>query len=116
MHRSIFIILFGALSWSGAHAADSPHELTGTGQSFEQECEPGDAVRLTGSNNRLTLRGDCGAIEVNGTGNAVDAESLRAATIVGSDNQVRWSRGERPKLSQTGVNNRVSKKDAGKQD
>ncbi|MBO9661766.1 DUF3060 domain-containing protein [Dokdonella sp.] len=85
-------------------------QMTGSDQSFEYDCAGDDVVNLTGSGNRIDLRGDCDTVNVYGSDNTVHAEALGIINVTGVGNQVFWSRGAQPRLNQTGSGNRLAKK------
>lgn len=93
-----------------AASSGSP-QMTGSDQSFEYECTDDDVVNLTGSGNRIDLRGDCDALNVFGSNNTIHAEALGVANVTGVGNEVVWSRGTQPKLNQIGADNRLAKKE-----
>lgn len=86
-------------------------KLVGSNGEFEHVCNGGETVELVGSSNHMTLRGDCGALNLFGSDNVVEAETLSAANVTGSGNQVSWSRGARPTLNQNGADNRLLQRD-----
>jgi hypothetical protein len=100
----------GTASRRSAAGSGSP-QMTGSNQSFEYDCSGDDVVNLTGSGNRITLRGDCDTLNVYGSDNAVQAEALGVANVTGAGNQVLWSRGTPPQLNQTGSGNRLARKE-----
>lgn len=94
----------------GTAGARGP-KLVGSNGEFEHVCNGGETVELVGSSNRMTLRGDCGPLNLFGSDNVVNAETLSAANVTGSGNQVFWSRGARPALNQNGADNRLMQRD-----
>lgn len=92
-------------------AASGSPQMTGSNQNFEYACSGDDLVNLTGSGNRIDLLGDCGTLNVYGSNNTVHAEALKVANVTGVGNEVFWSRGAQPTLSQTGSGNRLAKKE-----
>lgn len=94
----------------GAAKSRGP-KLVGSNGEFEHVCSGGETVELVGSSNRMTLRGDCGPLNLFGSDNIVKAETLSAANVTGSGNQVFWSRGARPTLNQNGSDNRLIQRD-----
>ena len=91
-------------------ASSGSPQMTGSDQSFEYECSGDDVVNLTGSGNRIELRGDCDTVNVFGSNNAVHAEALGVVNVTGVGNEVFWNRGAQPLLNQTGSGNRLAKK------
>ncbi|MCP3141541.1 DUF3060 domain-containing protein [Pyxidicoccus xibeiensis] len=86
-------------------------EVTGTGQSSTHACAPGTEVEVTGSSNTVTLTGECKSLTVSGSTNNVKVEAIRTITVEGASNTVTWKRGHgksKPKVSRTGVGNKVS--------
>lgn len=87
--------------------AEARHRIVGSGQETTHECGAGEIVDVTGAGNRITLRGPCGLLEIDGTDNVVHAETLAKADVTGSGNQVFWRSGKAPAFQQTGVDNRL---------
>jgi DUF3060 family protein len=70
----------------------------------------GRGVAIHGAGNRLTLRGRCPQVSIDGTGHVVHVERLGSASIAGLDNRLEWEqslRGDQPDIDITGVNNRA---------
>jgi hypothetical protein len=103
------------------HAADaatvdttsSTIELSGSGRHETIACTGGTEVAINGSDNNITLSGDCKSVSVTGSTNQVTAEGMGALSVIGSDNTVTWKhalgKAQKPKVSTTGSGNRVSK-------
>ena len=86
-------------------------EVSGMGGNATHHCTPKTEVEVTGSDNQVSLTGDCKSINVSGATNKVKAEGVATITVSGSDNEVTWKRavgGKKPKVSRTGVNNKVT--------
>lgn len=88
-----------------ATGADAPYELDGVGQVLGRECGGGDTIKVTGSNNQVSLYGECASLEVVGSGNSVHADALQSVIVSGTGNQIFWKTGSAPKFSQTGTGN-----------
>jgi hypothetical protein len=102
----------GAQDNEGATETDGNRiEVTGTDETSTHKCSPGTEVEITGASNTVTLTGECKSVTVNGSSNKVKVEAVGAITVTGSDNAVTWKRGHgksKPKVSRTGVSNKVS--------
>lgn len=91
--------------------ADDKLEVSGMGGNATHHCTPKTEVEINGSDNTVTLTGDCKSITVSGANNKVKAEGVATIDVSGSGNEVTWKRavgGKKPKVSRTGVNNKVA--------
>src|SRR5262245_16941350 len=94
---------------AGPAAAQEPITVTGVGVQRTIDCD-GRRVEITGSDNRLTLRGRCDAVAVSGTHNVVQVEGLGRVSITGINHRVEWEyalRGDQPSVSKSGIGNEV---------
>jgi hypothetical protein len=96
------------------HRADAKTvEIAGNGTKKTLSCGPDDVIRIGGNGNRLTVTGNCGALEIAGNKNKVDIESVASVDVPGNDNEVTWRKGpggkadEQPKTSVLGSRNKV---------
>jgi hypothetical protein len=88
-----------------------PIEITGAHVRRRINCAGRD-VSLMGSHCNLTLVGECGRVSVSGSHNKVRLEIAERIEITGSYNRVAWEsgpEGRRPKISNLGHKNEVSK-------
>lgn len=87
-------------------------EISGVGGNETHRCTPKmNEVEVTGSDNQLTLTGDCKSVTVSGANNKVKVEAVATIDVAGSGNEVLWKRAvgaKKPKVSRTGVNNKVA--------
>lgn len=86
-------------------------EVSGMGGNETHRCTPKTEVEINGSDNTVTLTGDCKSINVSGANNKVKAEGVAAIDVTGSGNEVTWKRavgGKKPKVNRSGVNNKVT--------
>ena len=86
-------------------------EINGAGTKQTIRCGPKNRVEVNGSGHTLELTGECERVEVNGMGNTVNVEAAATIEVNGTNNAVTWKRGvgaDKPKVSRTGVNNKVS--------
>lgn len=74
-----------------AHAAETKL-FEGSSGTHTFACAAGQAVTLKGTNNTLTLTGDCGALRVEGSSNKVIADGVASVTIIGTSNDVKYAR------------------------
>ncbi|RYZ42054.1 MAG: DUF3060 domain-containing protein [Myxococcaceae bacterium] len=91
-------------------AESSNFEVTGSNETATHECKPGSTVEITGESNKVTLTGECKSVNVNGSNNTVTVEATSAIDVTGMSNSVTWKRGHgksKPKISRTGMNNKV---------
>jgi hypothetical protein len=75
----------------------------------------GRSVAVSGSGNRVTLRGRCPSLRVGGTNNIVYADSVGSVSLSGSNNRVYWRRlynGRRPSVTGAGTGNQVLRRRA----
>ncbi|MBN2369416.1 MAG: DUF3060 domain-containing protein [Vicinamibacteria bacterium] len=71
-------------------------------------------VEINGTDNNLTLLGECPAVEVNGTNQKVKIEIAGSIEVNGMRNRVIWGealRGDRPHVEINGLNNSVKQGD-----
>ncbi|MCA9567484.1 MAG: DUF3060 domain-containing protein [Myxococcales bacterium] len=72
--------------------AAAPLVITGAGGAKNASCSPGQAVSVSGSNLAVTLTGDCGKLEVDGSSNAVAVDGVASVHVTGTSNKVTWAR------------------------
>jgi hypothetical protein len=92
---------------SAAQAKTIERNIAGAVETIE--CD-GSGVIITGSSNKLTLIGECPAVEVTGTKNEIWIETAGTIEVTGTSNVVIWSEGlagQRPKISDNGVRNQI---------
>jgi len=85
-----------------------------SGQTVNHACEANERVVVSGSENRVTLTGDCAKVAVMGSKNVVAIEGASKIAVMGTDNEVTWKRGvggKGPNVSRMGSNNKVTKVD-----
>ncbi|MFY1830291.1 DUF3060 domain-containing protein [Myxococcus fulvus] len=87
-------------------------ELVDSDRTVKHDCGDGGKVEIVGSSNQVVLTGTCEYIEVTGSENKVSAHIVRRIETTGSDNNVVWKqgpqKGKKPRISNTGTNNRIS--------
>ncbi|WPB77827.1 DUF3060 domain-containing protein [Archangium violaceum] len=86
-------------------------EIVGSESQESHRCSPKTEVNISGSDNEITLTGECKRVSVSGSTNMVKVEAAAAIEVMGSDNQVTWKRevgGKKPKVTRTGSNNKVT--------
>ncbi len=96
----------------GEETAGAQLEISSTGNTETHRCSPKTEVDISGSENEITLTGECKSVSVSGASNKVKVEAVGTITVVGSGNEVLWKKGvggKKPKVSRTGVNNKVAK-------
>src|SRR3954451_16466415 len=85
------VVVAGAVgsAATAAWGADPAVNFAGSGSSFTGDCHGQDAS-LAGSNNTVTIRGDCRAFQIAGDGNRVLVDMAPSGTIkvYGNNNQV----------------------------
>ncbi len=84
-----------------------PLSIAGSDEQYDEDCAGRD-VDITGSNLKVTLRGECGSVGVNGSDNTVNIDSVARIEVVGTSNQVTWRSGlseRRPQIANTGSDN-----------
>lgn len=95
-----------------AATAEAQMRLNASNQTQTIDCK-GGSVEVLGSANRLTLVGECRAVEVTGSDNVVTVEAVERIALSGERNRVAWRRvlGDRlePRVSTLGGGNRVVK-------
>ncbi|MEB3070101.1 DUF3060 domain-containing protein [[Mycobacterium] vasticus] len=78
------------------------------GTTSELNCADGKSLNVTGSNNRLTVRGRCATVTVAGADNRITVEQVDSElTISGINNAVTY-RGGGPKLDDQGSGNTIT--------
>lgn len=86
-------------------------ELSGSDSRETHRCSPKTEVNISGSDNDITLTGECKRVSVNGSTNKVKVEAVATIDVTGSENQVTWKRavgGKKPKVNRTGHDNKVT--------
>jgi hypothetical protein len=95
-----------------ASAAD-PFVIAENDRTVAYACTPGASVSLAGNGNKVTLRGDCGGVNVAGNDNTLTIEGVRTISVAGNRNTVTWQRGagrDPPRVDNTGNGNRISRR------
>jgi DUF3060 family protein len=95
----------------GEEAAGAQLEISSSGNTETHRCSPKTEVSISGSENEITLTGECKSVSVSGADNKVKVEAVGTITVVGSGNEVLWKKavgGKKPKVSRTGVDNKVA--------
>lgn len=82
-----------------------PVSVAGSGMTESYDCD-GDDATVSGSGNTLTLK-NCDRIRVMGTDNRVSAVKPVSITVLGTNNEVTWTGGREPKISNLGIGNTV---------
>ncbi len=70
-------------------------------------------VHIDGSDNRVTLKGECDRVVISGTDNTVTIDGAARIVVSGVDNKVTYKRGaggKPPVIQNTGVDNKVVKR------
>jgi hypothetical protein len=84
--------------------------LTGAGANGRVDCA-GGSIAIEGADNTYTITGACTALEIHGAGNRIDVNLAAGSTILveGAGNTVVWTAPQtaRPKISASGVDNRI---------
>jgi hypothetical protein len=96
---------------SAGEAAGATQELSGSGMQETLRCSPNTEVNISGSDNDITLTGECKRVSVDGSTNKVKVEAVATIDVTGSENQVTWKRAvgaKKPKVNRTGHNNKVT--------
>jgi hypothetical protein len=87
-------------------------QFAGSGAKSVLDCAAGQA-EIAGSNNILTIKGDCKKLEVLGSNNAITVALAENAEVqlVGSNNNIIWTTpsGHTPSIQQLGSGNTISK-------
>lgn len=82
------------------------------GQTVSIDCK-GRAVVIESGANKVVLKGECGALTLNGAYNVVSVESTPAITVVGLGNKVTWLKplnGQAPRISDQAGNSVIVQK------
>jgi hypothetical protein len=91
--------------------ANAQLEISGTGGQETHRCSPKTEVDITGSDNEVTLTGECKSVSVSGANNKVKVDAVATISVTGANNAVAWKRavgGKKPKVSRSGANNKVT--------
>jgi len=95
-----------------ASSKDDGATVLGSGQTTALDCD-GGAVRVAGSNNKVTLTGACRRLTILGSRNAVTVTFGAGSSVwlVGASNEVTWTTpdGKEPKVHQIGSNNTLKR-------
>jgi hypothetical protein len=86
--------------------AAAQHSVLSNGARRTLDCD-GQDVKVSGSKNELTLRGNCPRVDVAGAANVISIDAADRIEVTGSGNRVTWQRGvsrETPRVSSTGLN------------
>ena len=89
-----------------------PLTIAGNDEHVKEDCAGRD-VAISGNNLKVKLRGECAKVEVTGSDNTVDIDTVASIEVVGSANKVTWvtaPRDARPRISKTGSDNEVNRR------
>lgn len=92
-------------------SGDGTLEISGSGSKETHRCGPNTEVDISGASNVVTLTGECKRVSVSGSSNEVKVEAVGSIDVTGTSNNVTWKRGlgkAKPKVSRTGIGNKVS--------
>jgi Protein of unknown function (DUF3060) len=79
------------------------------GTTADIDCAQGKALNVGGSNNNLTVKGNCSSVNIGGADNKVTLDNVETEiSVVGLDNTVVYKGGD-PKVEDLGSGNKVSK-------
>ena len=79
------------------------------GTTADIDCAQGKALNVGGSNNTLTIKGNCSSVNIGGADNKVTLDHVDTEiSVVGIDNDVIYKGGD-PKVEDLGSGNKVSK-------
>ncbi|AKJ08350.1 DUF3060 domain-containing protein [Archangium gephyra] len=96
---------------TGEKQAGATLEISGSDSQETHRCSPKTEVNISGSDNDITLTGECKKVSVNGSTNKVKVEAVESIEVTGSENQVTWKRAvgaKKPKVTRTGHDNKVT--------
>ena len=103
-------VLLIATVGTGPHARAAGVEVASSGIKSELNCA-GKGAQISGSDNMLTILGDCSQLEVFGSNNRIAITLAQGATVqvFGSNNDVTWSmrNGKLPKIETVGSANAI---------
>lgn len=79
------------------------------GTTTDIDCADGKSLTVGGTNNTLTVKGNCANVNIGGSDNKITFERIdKGLTIIGLNNTVSYAAGD-PKVTNTGSNNKVNK-------
>lgn len=79
------------------------------GTTADIDCADGKSLNVGGSNNTLTVKGNCANVNVGGADNKISFERVDAElSVVGLNNTVTYREGD-PTINDTGSNNTITK-------
>ena len=89
--RLLLGITLLALAVAPAFADEPTWKLNANDSSYSYVCGGGDWVAINGNGNTVTISGTCALIEVNGSRNKVNTESVATIKVNGNNNDVRYT-------------------------
>ncbi|HTL36573.1 MAG TPA: DUF3060 domain-containing protein [Kofleriaceae bacterium] len=89
--RLLLSILFLAAAVAPAFADEPTWKVTANDASYSYVCGGDDWVAISGNGNSLTITGQCGLVEVAGSGNKISIETVGTIKVNGNNNDVRYS-------------------------
>jgi hypothetical protein len=79
------------------------------GTKADIDCGQGKSLNIGGSNNTLTVRGNCASVSVGGADNAITIARIDGTlSVVGLNNTVTYQDGD-PEVDDSGTGNRVTR-------
>lgn len=107
MHRLMLLAALGLI----AQAAYADKEINGLRSQHQYKCRDWENVLVSGIGLRISLKGECGALVISGSNNAVSIKTLNALELKGTNNSVSYggnAQGRDPVIQDIGTANTVS--------
>lgn len=116
---SIFVALAGAPpapvaalpAGRGAFALDvAPAKIGGGVSAVTYDCGNRSPIEIVSVDSTVTLNGSCGEVEVNGSANTVNLQTVASINATGTGNHITWQSGPgcgAPRISNPGNSNSI---------
>jgi Protein of unknown function (DUF3060) len=114
---SIFVAVTGASpvaavpTWHGAVSLDvAPAKIDGGVSAMTYDCGNQSPIEIVSLDSTITLNGSCGEVEVNGSANTVNLQTVAFINATGTGNHITWQRGPggaAPRVSNPGKSNSI---------
>lgn len=88
----------------------APATIGGGVSAVSYDCGNQSPIEIVSLDSNITLNGSCGEVEVNGSANTVNLQTIAIIKATGTGNHIAWQRGPggaAPQISNRGVSNTI---------
>ncbi|SOX56347.1 DUF3060 domain-containing protein [Mycobacterium ahvazicum] len=106
-------VVFSAIASAPSDIAltcGSPAKIDISFSAATYDCGNQSPIRIVGEDSTVTLTGSCGEVDVSGTANTVNLQTVAAIVATGTGNHITWEKGPGggvPRISNPGHSNDI---------